>query len=392
MEIKVKAVDGDTQKSTAEIEEQLLKKHEDSLDDSVEKVNTQQDTPEDTSPETTDKVVEEEPKAEEKKESPEKVEENTPSSELNDENVLSFLKERYDRDINSVEELFETTESNPELPEAVSKFLEYNKETGRGIDDFAKLQKDYDSLDDDSLLADYYGIQEEGLDAIDIQDVLEDKFGFDEDTEEPRDIKRKKLAKKRELAKAKKFFNEQKDKYKVPLESSGGGLSEEQEKNLNAYQKYVENSKSLEDQQAKIRDYFVDRTEKLFTSDFKGFEYSVGDDKKITFKPGTNEELKNKQVDVNNLLSKFVDEKGLMTDAAGYHRALSVAMNPDKFAQFFYEQGVASAIDNVARKSKNINMDIRKSPQLNTKDALKIRSVGDKSSGRGLKIRSIKKV
>jgi len=392
MEIKVKAVGGNTQKSTAEIEEQLLTKHQESLDNSSEGAESQKDTTKDTVQLTKAEAVEEQSKPEEKKETPEKVEEKTPSSELNDENVLSFLKERYDRDISSVDELFETSESNPELPESVSKFLEYNKETGRGIDDFAKLQKDYDSLDDDSLLADYYGIQEEALDAIDIQDVLEDKFGFDEDTEEPKDIKRKKLAKKRELAKAKKFFTEQKDKYKVPLESSGGGLSEDQEKNLNAYKKYVEDSKSLEDQQAKIRDYFVDRTEKLFTSDFKGFEFTVGDDKKITFKPGTYEELKNKQVDVNNLLSRFVDDKGLMSDATGYHRALSAAMNPDKFAKFFYEQGVASAIDDVARKSKNITMDIRKSPQLTTKDALKIRSVGDQSSGRGLKIRSIKKV
>ena len=185
MEIKVKAVGGNTEKSQAEIEEQLLTKHQESLEDSkevaAEKVITKESQVEPT--------VEEE-KPEQKEETPDKkVEEITPSSELNDENVLSFLKERYNRDINSVDELFDLKESNPDLPESVSKFFEYNKETGRGIDDFAKLQKDYDSLDDDSLLADYYGIQEEALDAIDIQDILEDKFGFDEDTEEPKDIK-----------------------------------------------------------------------------------------------------------------------------------------------------------------------------------------------------------
>ena len=99
----------------------------------------------------------------------------------------------------------------------------------------------------------------------------------------------------------------------------------------------------------------------------------------------------NKQSDVNNFVGKFLDDKGLIADAKGYHKALAVAMNPEKFAQFFYEQGVAKAVDDVTRKSKNINMDIRKSPQLSTKDGLKIRSVGDKSSGRGLKIRSINK-
>jgi len=376
MDIKVKEVSLVEEKSAQEIEAELLKKHEEETQAAEQP------------------VVEEPVKEDSTTESPAEAEakEKTPSSELNDEDVLSYIKNRYDKEINSVDDLFAQQKANEELPEDVSAYFKYKKETGRGIEDFVALQKDYNSMEDDQVLANYYRTTEDGLDAIDIQDMIEEKFMFDTDLDEPKDVKKKKLAKKRELAKAKKFLNEQKDQFKIPLESSGGGLSEDQEKNLNAYQKYVEDSKSLEDQQAKIRDYFIDRTEKLFTSDFKGFEFTVGDDKKITFKPGTNEELKNKQVDVNNLLSKFMDDKGLMSDTAGYHRALSAAMNPDKFAQFFYEQGVASAIDNVARKSKNINMDVRKSPQLNTKDALKIRSVGDQSSGRGLKIRSIKKV
>ena len=120
--------------------------------------------------------------------------------------------------------MFETKESNPELPEDVKLYMDYKKETGRGIEDFYKLQKDYDAMDDDSVLADYISTQEDGLDAIDIQDIMDDKFGFNEEEDEERDIKRKKLAKKRELAKAKKFFKEQKDKYKIPLESSGGWI------------------------------------------------------------------------------------------------------------------------------------------------------------------------
>ena len=379
MEIKVKAVDGNTQKSKAEIEEQLLQKHE-----AQQQENQAEKKPEKVEPqaEVKEKPAEETPAAEEK----------TPSSELNDEHVLNFIKERYNKDINSVEELFETKESNVELPDDVKLYFDYKKETGRGIEDFYKLQKNYDDMDEDSVLADYLSVQEEGLDAIDIQDIMDDRFGFDKEEDDEKDIKKKKLAKKRELAKARKFFKEQKDKYKVPLESSGGGLSDEQENNLNAYKTMIEESNSQKEAVQLMRRNFEERTNKVFGDEFKGFEFSVSDDKSILYKPGTAEELKNKQMDFNNFVSKYNDENGLMKDAAGYHRAMSIAMNPEKFAKFFYEQGVAATVDDVARKSKNINMDVRRAPQLSTKNSLKIKAVGDTSSGRGLKIRSIKKV
>jgi len=382
MELKVKEVGGGQQKSKAEIEESLLKNHEENLESkesSVEKVETA-DQP---------KVVENPTQKVEAEEKTPEVE-TPPTLEVNDDNVLSYIKERYNKDINSVDELFETKNSNDPLPEDVLKYFEYKKETGRGIEDFYKLQKNYDEMDDDSVLADYYSIQEEGLDAIDILDLMDDKFGYDVDEDEERDIKKRKLAKKRELAKARKYFSEQKDKYKIPLESSGGGLSEDQEKKLNAYQDYIKESQTVADENQKRYSYFLDRTKQVFNNEFKGFEFSVGD-KKINYKPGTSEELMSKQSDVNNWVNKFMDDNGLIKDAAGYHKALSVAMNPEKFAQFFYEQGVAAAVDDVTRKSKNINMDVRRSPQLSTKDSLKIRSVGDSSSGRGLKIRSINK-
>ena len=380
MEIKVKEVDGNTQKSQAEIEAQLLEKH-----------NKEQE--EETQPEKVEEVEETKSQQEEAEpQTEEPAEEKTPLSELNDEHVLSYINERYNKEINSVDELFATREANEELPEDVKLYFDYKKETGRSIEDFAKLQKDYNAMDDDSVLADYYGIQEEGLDAIDIQDIMEDKFGFNEEEDEPKDIKKKKLAKKRELAKARKFFNEQKDKYKVPLESSGGGLSEDQEKDLNAYKNYIKESDSQKERQAKAYDYFKKRTGEVFNNEFKGFEFNVSDDKKINYKPGTAEELKSKQSDVNKWLSSFLTEEGLIGDAKAFHKAMSVAMNPEKFAKFFYEQGVAATVDNVAKKSKNINMDVRRAPQLSTKNSLKIKAIGDTSSGRGLKIRSIKKV
>ena len=300
MELKVRAVEGTTEKSKAEIEEQLLKKHE----------AQQNANQEEEQPEKVEASVPEEVNTESPVEEPTVEEEKTPSSELNDEDVLSYIKNRYDKDISSVDELFDVKNSNEELPEDVKTYLNYKKETGRGIDDFYKLQKDYDTMDGDSVLADYYSFQEEGLDAIDIQDIMDDKFSFDEELDDPKDIKKKKLAKKRELAKAKKFFNEQKDKYKIPLESSGGGLSEEQEKQINAYQDYLEKSKAETDNSKKKYDYFVEQTKNVFSDKFKGFDFIVADDKNLTFKPGTNEELRNRQSDINNFIGKYLDDKG----------------------------------------------------------------------------------
>ena len=384
MEIKVRDLGQVEEKSKAEIEEELLKKHEEKFEDTDSKPQI----------EKTEEPVEaskEEEKVKEETPSSELIDEKTPSSELNDEDVLSYIKKRYDKDITTVDELFAEKEANEELPEDVSAYLKYKKETGRGIEDFYNLQKDYDSMEDDSVLVSFYSSTEEGLDAIDIQDIIEDKFSFDEELDEPKDIKKKKLAKKRELAKAKKFLNEQKDKYKIPLESSGGGLSNNQQENLNAYKSYLEESKSIGEQNQKKYDYFLNKTNEVFNSEFKGFEFNVGDSN-ITFKPGTTEELKNVQSDVNNYINKFMDKDGRIEDPKGYHRSLAVAMNPEKFAQFFYDQGVSATVDNVSRKSKNINMDVRQAAQTITKDGMKIRAVGDTNSGSGLKIRSIRKV
>jgi hypothetical protein len=370
MDIKVKEVTIEEEKSAQEIEADLLKKHEETVSEQTEAEQT-----------------EEAPVAQ----AEETVKEETPSSELSDEDVLSYIKNRYDKEINSVDDLFAQQESNDPLPEDVSAYFNYKKETGRGIEDFVALQKDYDSMEDDQVLANYYSSTEDGLDAIDIQDIIEDKFSFDEELDEPKEIKKKKLAKKRELAKAKKFLNEQKDKYKIPLESSGGGLSEDQEKNLNAYKSYKEESEAVRELSAKRYDFFLKKTNEVFNDGFKGFEYSVGE-KNLTFKPGEATELKNVQSDFKNFVNKFTDKDGMMVDAKGYHRALAAAMNPEKFAKFFYDQGVANTVDSVAKKSKNIDMQVRPTAPTYNKDGLKIRAVGDTSSGRGLKIRSIKKV
>ena len=360
----VKEISG-VEKSKVEVEEQLLKEHEEKFD-------------QESNDDKIDKV--------------EIPEEQAPVSELNDADVLSYIKNRYDKDIDSVDQLFETKESNEELPEDVSAYFKYKKETGRSIQDFVKLQQNYDEMDSDKLLSQYYSQTEEGLDSEDIKDLMEDKFGYDEDLDDEADIKKIERTKKRELVKAKKFLNEQKDKYNIPLESSGAGLSGEELENFNSYKSYVEESTTAKEAQKKRYDYFLDKTDEVFNDEFKGFEFSVGE-KSFTFKPGDKDELKSKQSDVNNFVNKFMDkDSGLMNDAKGYHKAMSVAMNLDKFAEFFFNQGMTDAINNVSKKSKNINMDVRSTPQNFSKDGLKIRAVGDSSSGKGLKIRSAKKL
>ena len=382
MEFKVKAVDANVEeKSRAQVEEALLKEHAEQFENQED--NSHQAEKVDLSENqnsTTEEISVDETKNEE-----------ASLPEFSDDDVLSYIKKRYNKDINSIDDLFEEKNSNEELPEDVSTYLKYKQETGRGINDFYKLQKDIDAMDDNAVLANYYESTEEGLDSDDIQDIINDKFSYDEDLDDEKDIRKIKLAKKRELSKAKKFLNEQKDKYKIPLESSGDGLSNDQEEKINAYKKYMEESKSIEDLNKKRYSYFLDKTESVFNNEFKGFEFSVGE-KNISFKPGDAQELKNVQSDVNNFINKFMDKDGLIADPVGYHKAISVAMNPDKFAKHFYEQGVAATVDNVSRKSKNINMDVRQQSQSVSKNGITIRPMSVSSdSGRGLKIKSRKK-
>ena len=258
MEIKVKEVSSE-QKSVAEVEEKLLKEHEQQIENSTTDSKGVEASIESASTTNTEESVQPKEEAQE--------------SGLKDEDVLSYIKDRYNKEITSVDDLLTQKESNEDLPDDVKAFFEYKRETGRGIDDFVKLQKDYDSMNASDLLTQYYSAIEEGLDDIDIQDMIEDKFGYDEDLDEDKDIKKRKLAQKRELVKAKKFFNEQKDKYKIPLESSGNDLSQDVQQELESYRSYINESKSAKEQSEKRYDYFLDKTKEVFNDEFKGFEF-----------------------------------------------------------------------------------------------------------------------
>ena len=176
--------------------------------------------------------------------------------------------------------------------------------------------------------------------------------------------------------------------YKEPLESSTVQRSESEQQEIEAYRQYIEQSKTYEEEVKRKREWFEKKTNEVF-SDFKGFDFNLGDTT-LSYKPSNADEIKKSQLSPQNFIAKYLDDNGMMSDAAGYHRALAVAMNPEKFARFFYEQGQASATEDVTRKIKNIQMDERTAPEVTKKGGTQYRSVGD-NSGRGLKIKSKRK-
>lgn len=355
MEIKVREVSEVETKSTQEVEQELLAKHE-------AEVNGEQ-------------PAQEEGAAEESTDQP---------AGLSEADVRSFLSERYGREINSLDDLAEARESAPELPDDVAAYYKYKQETGRGLEDFMKVNRNLDSADGDTILKEYLLITEDGLDAEDVEMMMEE-YKYDEDLDDEGDVNKAKLAKKKAIAKAKKYFEEQKEKYQAPLESRGAGSLEDSEE-YQSYKQYVEQAKTYQEEQRRRKEWFDEKTNDVFSDGFKGFEFNI-DDKSYMYTPGDRTELKKLQQTPEAWLNKYLDDKGLVKDAAGYHRSLAVAMNPEKFARFFYEQGQANAVDDVMRKTKNINMSERTAPQTTTQGGLKIRAV-NQDSGRGLKIKT----
>jgi len=363
MEYKVRLLDGAETKSVQQVEEELLQKHEqevngiDSTDSAIEDVTEK---------------------------------EQVAPVELKEEDVLSYIGKRYNKQINSFDELMDERKNNEELPEDVASFLKYKKETGRGFDDFLKLRKDYDSIDSEDLLKDYLLSTQEGLDSDDV-DVMLDDYRYDEDIDDESSIKKIKIARKKVVAEAKKYFNTQKEKYKMPLESSGLSISNEEKEQYELYKQYLSEAKTAEEQGDHKRNWFNQKTNEVFSNEFKGFEFNVND-KKISFSPGDTAELKKLQSNPTNFINRFLDDKGLINDAAGYHRSLAVAMNPEKFAKFFYEQGMSDATEDVMRKTKNINMSERRAPEVSkSTEGMQVRAVNP-DSGRNLKIRSAKRL
>ena len=389
MDIKVREVSTE-EKSSQEIEQELLDKHEEKTQVETEQVESTEVKVEDQ-PEQEVEVKEVNDTNQEEKPVEEVVEEQPPQmetpTELDENEVLSYIGKRYGKEINSIDELVSTREESEPLPEDVAAYLKYKKETGRGFNDFAKLQRDYTDLSPDALLREYYSITEEGLDSEDIDMLMED-FVFDEEVHEPTEIKKIKLAKKKEIAKAKRFLKQQQEQYKQPLESRESSATANNEE-LIEYRQYLESAKAQQNDATQKREWFVKKSDEVFSSEFKGFKFNIGEDE-IVYSPGSASELRKAQETPLNFVNKYLDSNGFIKDAEGYHKSLAIAMNPEKFAQFFYEQGKSQATDDVMRKTKNVNMSERNAPEVSVKSGFQVKAVSQPSS-KGLRIKSIKK-
>jgi hypothetical protein len=388
MDIKVREVTDVDSKSTQEVEKELLEKHEQEQQQKEETVVEEQSTQEPVAKnETSEEVVAQETEVSEPEEVKEVEAPEPQPYEVQENDVLSYIGKRYGKEINSIDELVSARQEAEELPSDVAAYLKYKKETGRGFEDYAKLQKDYSDLSPDALLREYYTITEEGLDSEDIDSLMEE-FQYDEEVNEPAEIKKIQLAKKKEIAKAKKFLREQQELYKQPLESRESSATANNQEMIE-YRQYLESAKAQQEDANQKREWFVKKSDEVFSSEFKGFKFNIGEND-IVYSPGSASELKKAQETPLNFVNKYLDSNGFIKDAEGYHKALAIAMNPDKFAQFFYEQGKSQATDDVIRKTKNVDMTERSAPQVSAKSGFQVKSVSQPSS-RGLKIRSIKK-
>ena len=311
-----------------------------------------------------------------------------PNEVLTDDSVLSYIKDRYDKDINNLNDLFDERESNDDLPEDVNAFLKFKKETGRGIEDFIAVNKDYDKANPDDLLYDYWKQTKPHLDNEDIDFEMDSKFGFDEEIDEEDEVRRRKIAKKEELVKAKEYFGKQKEQYQMPLESRAEGVPDAEKEGYEAYRKYVEESKGLQDVSEKKRKIFEEETGKVFNKDFEGFKFAV-EGKDLLYKPAEADKLRDSQSDINNFITSHLDDEGVIKDAAAYHRSIAVAMNPESFAKFFYEQGKADAVDDYSKESKNIDMNVRSAPEALSKGGFKVTALSE-DHGNRLRIKSPK--
>jgi hypothetical protein len=332
----------------------------------------------------------EKPEVESEQTEPEQVEaeqadvaEDQVLQEVTEEEVQEQVEELQEE----VEEVIaEAQETGEPLPENIQKVVDFMNETGGSLEDYVKLNTDYSSLNDKQLLREYYENTKPHLDKEDI-DILMEDFSYDEELDDEKSVRKSKIAFKEEVAKAKNHLESLKSKYYEEIKA-GSRLTPDQQKAVDFFNRYNKESEE-ENKVAKNKsDIFLQKTNKVFSDNFKGFEYSVGE-KKYRFNVKNASEVKQTQSDINNFVKKFLAEDSTMGDAKGYHKALFTAMNADAIANHFYEQGKADAIKNSVAKSKNVDMDPRGVHEPVTEaGGLRVRAIsGDDSSRLKVKIR-----
>jgi hypothetical protein len=278
----------------------------------------------------------------------------------------------------------ETKQTGKALPENIEKLVSFMEETGGTVEDYVRLNADYSQIDSNTLLREYYKQSKPYLDNSEVNLLIEDNFQYDEDLDDERDIRKKKLAYKEEVAKAQSFLEQTKSKYYDEIKLRPG-VTQEQKKATDFFNRYNEEQST----RIKQHEAFKDQTKQLLNNDFKGFDFNLGE-KKFRYGVQNAAQVGENQSDISNIIGKFLDDKGNVKDPTGYHKAMYAAMNADKIASHFYEQGKSDAIKEVVSTSKNPSTnEPRKAPGDVYINGLKVKAISGADSSK-LKIKTRK--
>ena len=335
-------------------------------------------------PETSQEVAEE---VRDSEEPAEESEEEVILQEVTEEEEQPAQQEEAPTAEEVIEAVEDAQEKGIELPENIQKVVDFMNDTGGSLEDYVSLNKDYSSVDDVNLLKEYYQKTKPHLSSEEIDFLMEDNFSYDEELDEERDVKRKKLAFKEELAGAKTHLDSLKTKYYEEIKA-GSKLTPDQQKAVDFFNRYNEENEEVTKIAEKQKTIFKEKTVNVFNDQFKGFEYNVGD-KKYRFNVKNANEVRETQSDINNFVKKFLNENNEMSDAKGYHKSLFTAMNADSIANHFYQQGKTDALKESMSKAKNIKMDPRGVyNQAGIKSGVQAKVVGDSASSLKLKLKN----
>jgi len=303
----------------------------------------------------------------------------TPDDTVKD-GIIEIVDEEVQDEVEVLEEQFDNALTNNEetgakLPENIEKLVSFMEETGGTISDYVRLNADYSSVDDKTLLKEYYKQTKPYLESDDVSLLLED-YDYDEDLDEERDIRKKKIAFKEEVAKAKGFLENTKSKYYDEIKLRPG-VTQEQQKATEFFNRYQEDQKIAEQQHSD----FKSKTNDYFTNEFKGFDFNVGK-KKFRYGLQDPNKVAENQSSINNFVGKFLDESGNIKDTKGYHKAIYIASNADKIINHFYEQGRTDATKEIVSSSKNPSTEPRKSGSGEFVNGIKVKSISGYDSSK----------
>ena len=309
----------------------------------------------------------------------------------NDQPVIEEITEEEQKEVEEVAEEIEEAVAEAEatgkpIPEKIQKLMDFMEETGGDLQDYVKLNRDYTKDSDMDVLQEYYKQTKPHLTSEEVDFLMEDQFSFNQDEDDEKEIKKKKIALKEQVADARAHLDRQKSKYYEEIKS-GVKLTTEQQKAIDFFNRYNKESAETKKTAEANKRTFLNKTDQVFNKNFKGFEYNVGN-KRYRFNVNNVNEVKETQSDINNFVKKFLNKQNVIDDAKGYHKSLFTAMNADAVARHFYEQGKADAIKDTIAKAKNVNTAARQTHGEVQVGGMKVKVLGESSNDFKFKIKN----